>query len=100
MQLRSVDIGGGIVRRAFEMEGKKIPAGTTLTGDAIRAMRNHKTMIEGGRLDVWPRGGSAEPGTLFVVHQGRGKYDVIEGRKLNSAPLTKDEAAALAAPKH
>jgi hypothetical protein len=45
-------------------------AGTTLTGDAIRAMRNHKTMIEGGRIDVWPRGGSAEPGTLFVVHQG------------------------------
>lgn len=39
----------------------------------------------------------ASGGQRFAVHTGMGRYDVIEGKKLNAEPMTKDEANALCA---
>lgn len=97
--IRSESIGGGIVRRQIMAGDRVINAGTALSGDEIRAFRNHREMIRTGRIETWPadpRAGGPAGGQRFVVSIGFGKFDVIEGRKLNDAPLTKAEAAKLA----
>ncbi|MGH6821930.1 MAG: hypothetical protein ACREC4_00310 [Methylocella sp.] len=59
---------------------------------------NYRSMIENRILEVWPDIGSTTPidGERYVVSLGFGRFAVIEGRKLNDAPLTKEQAAALA----
>lgn len=37
----------------------------------------------------------AASGDRYAVHTGMGRYDVIEGRKLNAEPMTKEAAAEL-----
>lgn len=90
-------IGGGVVRRRFSLAGEVMLAGRELTGAQIRAMTtaNRKALLRAGFLDVWPVH-SGPSGDRFVVNLGFGKFDVVEGRKLNSEPLTKEQATALA----
>ena len=95
------DIGGAIVRRRFTFGQRAMLAGDKLTREQVLSMprANRNSMIENRFLQVVLRmdAGSAEPGERYAVHMGRGKYDVIEGRKLNDAPLTAAEAKKLAA---
>lgn len=94
--VRSETIGGGTVRRLITLgNGEVIRPGIVLSGDQIRALRNHKELIRAGKLETWP----ADPrgsGQRYIVSIGFGKFDVIEGVKLNPEPLTKGEAMALA----
>lgn len=99
----SEDIGGGVVRRLFRAGEVTYHVSTRLPGGLIRGWRNHRALIGQGFIDVWPSnpaGGSEEAATAgvsrFVSNIGFGKFDVIEGRKLNDTPLNKDEAVALA----
>jgi hypothetical protein len=86
-------IGGGIVVQRFG----NYSAGTRLTGDEIRRMRNFRQLIEYRRIDVWPADANRHGLKRFVIPRGGpGKYAVVEGQVLNSEPLSKEDALALA----
>lgn len=100
-QITSVDqIGGGEVRAAFRMGTRYLFAGTRLTAEEVISINrpNRAALIDKGMLAVWPKGGD-EPifkGKRYAIHYGGGAYDVIEGRKLNDKPLTREEAQEMA----
>lgn len=107
MRLSAHEIGGGIARRTFTSGGVRIVAGRRFSGDELRAMpaANRNSLIENRFIEVWPKvdaepaaDSQAEPVATerFTVSRGFGKYDVVEGFRLNEAPLSKDEAVALA----
>lgn len=88
--------------RGFRAGDKYLVAGTELSREAILgfAHANRNSLIEKGFLTVWPpHAGSNRQGggERYVISMpfGRG-YDVVEGRKLNSEPLTKEQAHELA----
>lgn len=97
------DIGGAVVRRTFTFDTRRLKTGDKLTRDEVLGMpgANRNALIEKQYIDVLPRA-AVDPDTeRFVVNRGFGKFDVIEGRKINPEPLTsKDEAEALAAVKN
>jgi hypothetical protein len=92
------DIGGAFVRRTI-WKGAEISykPGTTIPGDAVRGFghKNLHAMIDSGQIQVWPKPPVEMSGDRAIVHIGGGRYDVFVG-KLNSEPLTKDEAEELA----
>jgi hypothetical protein len=94
-------IGGGTVQRTFRMGLRQVFAGHKLTRDDLARMptQNRNSLIETGHVIVWPRDAavSAPAGTQrFVSPRGFGKYDVIEGRKLNAEALSREAAYELA----
>lgn len=95
-------IGGGVVTRTFNMGGKTMLRGIELTAEEVRAMRpmNRSSLIDRGHLYVWPKGQHAKPpegSVRFVMPMGFGRgYHVVEGRRLNAEPLSKEEAYKLA----
>ena len=98
-ELKQYGCGGGVVRTAFRMGTQWVKSGTRLTADQIMSMnsRNRMALIERGCIAVWPKGGD-EPiskGKRYAIHVGGGRYDVIEGRRLNEASLTREEAQTL-----
>ena len=86
-------IGGGYVRRKFN----GLSSGHHLTREEIMAMpiSNRRAAISLGMIDVYPQAPGG-PGERFVVNRGFGKFDVIEGKKLNDDALDKDTARVLA----
>lgn len=112
--LTNENIGGAYVRRGFTRftkesgpGGQYLKAGTKLTADEVRSipMVNRRALAVSGALDIYPvapstsaQGGGAAPEDLdrYVIHRGRGDYDVIEGRKLNAEALNKEQAEKLA----
>lgn len=93
-------IGGALVRRRFNMGGRDVRPGETLSRDQIMSMPgpNRSALIDSGFLDVFPEATSGiATMPCHVVHRGMGKYDVIWGRVLNEQPLSKEDADALAA---
>jgi hypothetical protein len=103
LALRDQDIGGAVVTRAFRRGTEFVRQGTRLTREDVLAMprANRNSMIDNGMLAVYPVAGlvaaDPRPATRHVVSRGFGNFDVIEGRKLNDAPLTKEDAEDLAA---
>lgn len=97
-------IGGGRVQRTFTFGSRRMLAGETLTGDELRSIRtqNRNAMVEKGFILLWPKdagesfGQSPSCSVRFVRPLGFGRYDVIEGRKLNEDYLDKEAAYALA----
>ena len=99
MQLPWNEIGGGFVTRGFTRNGERLRVGTELDADAIKSLGNAKALVRAGFLKIYPpKGADAEPEgvTRHIVHNGGGRYDVIAGVRLNSAPMTKDAAEELA----
>lgn len=96
------DIGGAVVRRTFQFDSRRMRTGDRLTRDEVIGMPapNRNALIEKQYIDVLPRDIGGAGGERIVVNRGFGKFDVIEGRRLNTEPLTKDEAEALAAVKN
>lgn len=97
------DIGGAIVRRTFTFDTRRLKTGDRLTREEVLGMpgANRNALMEKQYIDVLPRAAIDPDAGRFVVNRGFGKFDVIEGRKLNAEPLaTKDEAEALAAVKN
>ena len=100
-------IGGGKVERPFRMGDKTLPRGTVLDRGQMLSIRisNRSSLIDKGYLSVWPleavaqqvqQQHSAEPQERHVVNCGFGRYDVVEGRKLNEQYLDKESAYLLA----
>ncbi len=98
-RLKENDIGGGIVRTAFRMGARYLIANTKLTAQEVMSINpaNRMSLIDKGYLAVWPKidAAPAAKGERFTVHTGGGRYDVIEGRRLNEDSLSKEEAHAL-----
>lgn len=102
MLLRLTDdqIGKGVVHRGFTARGVYLRRGTELTREQVLDINpvNRQAMIDKSFLHVFPRAEIQEPEPMdrHVVSLGFGKFDVVEGVKLNDAPLTKEAAYALA----
>ncbi len=96
MIVQDGDIGGGVVQRRFNISDRPVMVGTRLSRDDILAIRNRRTLVGGGFIAIHPPAPSSEPNERHLVHNGGGRYDVIEGRKLNDRALTKEEAEDLA----
>lgn len=102
----SQDIGGGIVRRRFSSGGKEFTNGTVLSAGEIKAMprNNMNALRDNGYIHIFPKAVrshlEAAPEDIkmerHVVSRGFGKYDVIEGKVMNTQPLTKETAEHLA----
>jgi hypothetical protein len=93
--------------------------GRYLPSDVLLRMKNRRALEDAGYIKltaIQPGGGTDSSAQLaaalgrlaelekqiaqgggfrFAVHTGMGRYDVIEGQRLNAAPLTKEEASAL-----
>ncbi len=99
-------IGGGKVERPFRMGEKSLPRGTVLSREQMLSIRtsNRSSLIDKGYLSVWPKEAIAqqvaqhvsEPQERHVVNCGFGRYNVVEGRKLNEQALDKESAYLLA----
>lgn len=91
------ELGGGFVRLAFTVNGRRMRVGSRLTADEIASFSNGRRLIETGHIAVYPPAPKEGEGPdRYVIHIGGGRYDVIAGVKLNAQPVTKDEADALA----
>lgn len=95
--LHDDEIGGAYVRRPFTRGEDHLYGGQLLSGDEVRAIRqaNRKALIDAGFIEVFPRGPVEMAGDRAMVHIGAGRYDVFAG-KVNTEPLTKEEAEDLA----
>lgn len=98
LQITDQDIGGARVRQKFTRAGEVLFAGKQLTADEVLAipMANRRALADAGYIEIFPRPPITSVGERHIVHLGRGQYDVIQGLKLNQAPLSKDEAEELA----
>ena len=59
---------------------------------------NRMALAEKRYIDLVPKGavGSAASGQRFVISEGFGRFNVIEGKKLNEEALDREQAYALA----
>lgn len=99
------DIGGAIVRRRFTLGGREVTSGTVLTAGEIKAIpgSNRRALIDNHYFSPFPRAvkthleaqDSTEPPIFHLVNLGFGKWDVVEGKRINNRPLSKDEAESL-----
>ena len=96
LMLGSNEIGGGYVRLGFTDATRRYKMGEQLTAAQIKSFHNHRRMIDIGKIAVYPPA-PAGKSERHVVSTGFGRFDVIEGHKLNDRALTKDEAEELAA---
>lgn len=102
LMIGSNEIGGGYVRLAFSDATRRYKVGEALTAAQIKSFHNHRRMIDIGKIAVYPPAPAAvvmKHHPRHVVGTGFGRFDVIEGLKLNDKPLTKEEAEELAAKK-
>lgn len=93
--VRMENVGGAVVKRPFKLGEDYVKAGANLDAAAINAIPkvNRNALVDRGYIDLYPQ----PPGTQrHVVSAGFGRFNVIEGRKLNADALTRDEAIALA----
>jgi hypothetical protein len=91
--------GGAYVRRPFDFGERKLAAGDTLTRNELATIphANLRALVNTGKLELWPEA----PESMFIAQKftvpaGRGKYHVIEGRKITVKPISKEEAQAIA----
>ncbi len=97
--IRTGDIGGGIVRRAFRDGDRFRRANERLEREEIMRWpaANRNALIDKRFVEIYPLSAATpKDAKRIVLHRGGGVYDVIEGRVLNAKPLTKAEAQALA----
>ena len=93
------DIAGGKVQQAFRMGDRYLMRGTALSREEICRIptQNRNALIDKGYIHVQLKGvESAVAGERFVVSLGFGRFDVVEGKKLNDKHLSREAAYALA----
>lgn len=97
LEMRDQDIGGARVRRTFTLNSKQMKMGDQLTAEEVLAIRipNRRALTDSNFIELYPKA-NALPGERFVVGIGGDKFNVIEGRVINDAPLHKKEAEKLA----
>lgn len=105
MIVREEDIGGATVRRLFNRIGDPVRVGMVLSREEVLRFpsSNRQSLIDGGYIAIFPPAPEVlAPPTaeLHIVSRGFGKFDVIDGTKINGDPLeSREEAEALVAAK-
>lgn len=99
LMIGSKEIGGGFCRRSFTVNGERLKVGAKLSAELINSWPNKRTLIDAGFVAVYPPSGEQRPiySERHVVSRGGGRYDVIEGIKVNDGLISKEEAEELAA---
>lgn len=95
LYLHPDQIGGGRAVRRFSGH----IAGDLLSAAELRGMKNLRALIKANMVAVWPKPPEGEPPERLVVRAGPaspGLFHVFEGRRLNDAPLSREQADALA----
>jgi hypothetical protein len=95
--LPDTQIGGAYVRRRFDLGPRTMTAGETLTAEQVLAIpkRNRQALINLGKIELYPASPVAAGSRRFAIHMGMGRFDVIEGHKLNAVPMSREEAEAM-----
>lgn len=104
------EIGGAVVLQSIRTDdgtGQMVQRmrGYRLSAEAVLKMpiSNRNAMVSKKIIELFPKApdsaARAAQGERHVVSAGFGRFDVIEGRKLNQASLSKEEAQALAGTK-
>lgn len=108
-------IDRAMVTFAFRAWGKWLRAGTVIGHDELARMpvNNRNALLDKGFLYAWPKEAGpmaiSKPKPITVDEReekleryviargfrGNGQYDVIEGRRINDEPLSKEAATAL-----
>lgn len=98
LQIADKDIGGARIARTFTRNGIQLKRnGPDLTAEEVLSINppNRKALIDSNFIEVYPKA-SAPIGTeKFIVGIGKNQFNVIEGRVLNKAPLSREEADKL-----
>lgn len=101
------DIGGAIVRRRFTHGGRELTNGMTLLAEEVTSMprSNFRALQDNGYIQVFPKAvkshlqvedvGAAPVERKMVWRHGTTLYDVVEGKVINTTPLTKKQAEIL-----
>ena len=105
MRVPRDQIGGARVSRPCNIGGRLRKAGEVLSGEELVALppTNLRTLQDQRYILAWPRPAEAPPtpvgeGEPYVYNRvGTSTYDVVLGRRLNTRPLSKTDAEALAA---
>ena len=90
-------IGGAYVRRRVTIGPRTVLNGEKLTAEQVREIpsANLKAFVNTGVLELYPVAPVPKDSQRFAIHMGMGRFDVIEGYKLNDKPLTRAEAEAM-----
>lgn len=98
MDIIDADIGGARVRRVFSRGSERLAAGRILSADDVISIpvANRRALVSAGYIEIFPRAPLQSVGERHIVHLGGGRYDIIQGVKLNAEPLSKDDAEELA----
>jgi len=93
------EFGGAYVRRRLEFNGVDRLPGSILTAADVESipLANRTSLVNTGRIELFPAPPPSEPVARIIVSAGGGKYHVVEGRQITDAPVTKAEAVALIA---
>ena len=100
------EIGGAKVFRACTIDGKQRLRGEILSPELVASIKssNLRSLIDQRFIQPFRQADGvvavavSEPGEVMVVPRlgAPNRFDVVIGRRLNSGPLTKAEADALA----
>ena len=95
--MRIHEMGGAYVRRRFTSGATAYKPGDHLTQGELAQIpaANRDTLIKNLWIEPYPMPAGSDL-TVMIISTGYGKFNVIEGRKLNDKPLTKEEAQELA----
>ena len=98
MMFPDSDVGGAKVVRPFLRNGERLAAGHQMSADEFLAIpfANRRALVDSNYVVVSPKAISLPDAQKYIVHRGGGHFDVIAGQKLNTQPLSKDEAEDLA----
>jgi len=96
LRLAPERIGGARVKHGFKFGERNVNSGDFLTRKEVRSIpiRNRNALIDAGFIQVFPLESSG--GDRFVVPAGKGLFHVVEGKRLTSEPLSREQAEALA----
>lgn len=102
--IADADIGGAYVARTFTSKGRQLKRGDHLGADEVLSIpiANRRALADAGYINIYPkRAATVQPRSgkdeRFVIMTGKNEFGVIEGRKINDRPLSKEAAEKLAA---
>jgi len=107
LEIADKDLGGARVRLTFQTIQKngstrRFKPNEQLSAEDVLAwpMANRRALVSAGYIEIYPRqfvGRQAiQKGDRFIVQARKDQYNVIEGRRINDQPLSREDAEELA----
>jgi hypothetical protein len=107
LEIADKDLGGARVRLTFQTilkdgSTRRFKANDQLSAEDVLAwpMANRRALTSAGYIEIYPRQAAGrqaiQKGDRFIVQARKDQYNVIEGRRINDQPLSREEAEELA----